>query len=204
MDRTPLELAVLHEIVEDYEASGMALYLLIDFIHFYSAQPDATIVDIYQTALDPLKSLERKELIQFVKPTFQKLDDGSCHVVSKDSVSEALIPQILREPVTWRREPCYDEKMKPMTAIVRPNISTQLPPDRPISSPHLPREIGTHILLALLQPFDRRFFDLADAFAGEIENITNLLQRHRLIVRQTVAQSDHLTLLRRQIEQPPL
>jgi hypothetical protein len=69
MDLMEIEIAVLHEIVEDYEASGMAFYLLIDFLHHYFAKPDSTIADTYQLALDTLKSLENKGLIQLVQQT---------------------------------------------------------------------------------------------------------------------------------------
>jgi hypothetical protein len=108
MDLTDIEVAVLHEIVEDYEASGMALYLLIHFIHHYFAKPDSTIVDIYQLALDTLKSLENKGLIQLVQQNFQQLDDGSHPMISEDLVPDALVPQILRDPRTWRSDRCDD------------------------------------------------------------------------------------------------
>jgi hypothetical protein len=108
MNLTDIEGAVLHEVVEDYEASGMNLYLLIDFIHHYFAPPDSTIADTYQLALDTLKSLENKGLIQLVQQIFQRLDDGSNQVINEDVVPESLVPQILRDPRTWRNERCHD------------------------------------------------------------------------------------------------
>ncbi len=108
MDLTEIEIAVLHEIVEDYEASGMALYLLIGFLHHDFAKPDSTIADIYQLALDTLKSLESKGLIQLVQQTFQQLDDGSHRMTDEVIVPEFLVSQILRDPRTWRTDRCDD------------------------------------------------------------------------------------------------
>jgi hypothetical protein len=108
MALTDIEMAVLHEIVEDYEAAGMALYLLIGFIHHYFAKPDSTIADIYQLALDTLKSLESKGLIQLIQQTVHCLDDGSNQMINEEIVPESLVPQILRDPRTWSNERCHD------------------------------------------------------------------------------------------------
>jgi hypothetical protein len=109
MNLTEIETAVLHEIVEDNEASGMRLYLLIDFVHFYFAKPNSTIADTYQSALGTLKSLESKGLIQLIRQTFHRLDNGQYYMGSEDPVPEALISQTLREPITWRSNECYGE-----------------------------------------------------------------------------------------------
>jgi hypothetical protein len=125
-----LEIAVLHDIIEDYEAGGMRLDLLIYALHFYFAQPNSTIADIYQLALDTLESLERKGLICFVKQVFRKSDDNQWQFVAEELVSKELVPEILRHPKTWSCDTIYDsgryiyiptnEGVKRFDELVRP------------------------------------------------------------------------------------
>ncbi|MBW4690346.1 MAG: hypothetical protein KME27_01125 [Lyngbya sp. HA4199-MV5] len=105
-----IETTVLHDIIEDYEAGGMRLDLLIYVIHFYFDQPDSTIADIYQLALDTLGSLEREGLIYFAKQIFQKSDDNHWQFVAEELVSKELALEILRHPKTWSCDTTYDSE----------------------------------------------------------------------------------------------
>jgi hypothetical protein len=102
-----IEAAILHEIIEDYEGSGMRLHLLVYFIHFYFSKADSTIADIYQVALDTLALLERKGAIQLVKQTYKKIDDSQWQVVAENLVPKELVPEVLRHPKTWSSDTVY-------------------------------------------------------------------------------------------------
>jgi hypothetical protein len=104
-----IEVSVLHEIIEGYEATGMSLYLLIYFVHFYFSPPESKITDIYQLTLDTLASLEKEGLILFVKQRYKRFDNNVWHLVSEDLVSKELVHNILNHPKTWSCNICYED-----------------------------------------------------------------------------------------------
>jgi hypothetical protein len=108
IELSDIEMAVLHEIIEDYEVAGMRLHELIYFIHFHFSKTDSTIADTYQLALDTLASLESKGAIQFVKQIYQKLDSDRWKVIAEELVPKEFISEILRHPKTWSCNTSYE------------------------------------------------------------------------------------------------
>lgn len=96
-----IQAALLHEIVEGYEAGGESLDCLVSFIFFYFTSPGKTIVDVYRLTLETLESLEKKGIIRFVRQTYRQIDEKTFEVDSEEEVSTDVAVEIRRNPRVW-------------------------------------------------------------------------------------------------------